>query len=346
MSNTPKTAPDTGTETPTETPTESGEAAPETGAAPNPLDDEVTGQDEWGDVDPFDDSTDDLGGVITDPDILEGLKLSDEENSVDPTEGMERVEPKPEDLEDLEWAKLQKDEDPDAPANKGVPALHELERAGLIDNNVKAHIKEFRRGYTQAKQEAAQLRKELDAVKAAANREPEPMDLPSVGLSPEYVKMVRELASQEVDPKTTFTEEGMANFAKVQAAKMMLPQIEAAEKAAQAHEQKRTEQQARARVQEFLDAHPWVLDPAIKTRVSRFMRDEGMDLRGAAFRAKYEHDQAEAAKAKTKDPRTEALGRMGTEQARGAAAAPRGRAFLTPQEIARMALEEAKRENN
>lgn len=208
---------------------------------------------------------------------------------VDPFDGEDvpMVTPSADDMLDLESAALPGDADPDKPANKGVPPMHELERRGLVPDDVMVHIREYRRGYTHAKQEAAALRKELAALRGEAPQEPA-LDATPVPFDAEYAGKIRELAATTVDPASIFTAEGAALAAKIEAAKLLIPQIEHAEKLRAKNEAARAQVEAQRQAKKWVSDNPWVMTPGIKEATAEYIKS-GMDLEAAAWRAYGEH---------------------------------------------------------
>lgn len=258
-----------------------------------------------------------------DPDAAEAraeaeAALNDESipdgHSVDPFDGdpeaSKLVEPKPEDLADLDLGDdggvAGEGEDSDEPPNKGVPPMHELLKRGLVPDEVVAHVKAYRKGFTQAQQEAAALRKELESLRAQQD-DPDngPPLAPPTGpfgeVNPTFAESIRNLAATEVDPASVFTAEGAALAAKVEAAKLLLPQIEYAQKEAEARREAQAQQEAKRSAKAWIKENAWVMQPGIKEATAEYIK-AGMDLESAAWRAYGEHQmKAKTAPAPTQE---------------------------------------------
>lgn len=238
---------------------------------------------------------------------------------IDPFDGeeVESIVPEADDLLSLDFAELPEGADPSKPANKGVPPMHELERRGLVPDDVMAHVREYRRGYTHAKQEAAALRKELAAMKGQAPEAPASSG-PVIPFSDDYSAKIRELAATTVDPASMFTAEGAALAAKVEAAKLLLPQIEHAEKLRSQHEEERAKVEAQTQAKQWVADNPWVMTPGIKEATAEYIK-AGMDLEAAAWRAYGEHQmkqsstEADKARAARQAALSKTAGRRTTE---------------------------------
>jgi hypothetical protein len=195
----------------------------------------------------------------------------------------------------------------DGPLNKGARPLHELRELGLVDPEVDKHVKEFQRSYTQSKQDASAVRKELDALKAerAQLKQEREALLGAVNsdreniLTNDFMSRLPELAAQEVDEASLYTREGMERLAEIKAAKL-LQQFTEPLKAQQAqYAQQQKAEAARADKLAFVEANPWVKsDPDIRARAAALI-GEGMDLKAAAFQASHEVQQARAMQSQT-----------------------------------------------
>lgn len=208
-----------------------------------------------------------------------------DDHTVDPFENVERKQVSIEDLEEIEWAAS---DDPDSPANKGAVPIHVLDQQGLLDENVKAHIKEFRRGYTQSKQEAAALRKELESLKANKEEEPEtstPSEMYVVVPEEDY-DQTKTLAETKVTREQLATKEGIQQAIEIEAAKKMLAfydkQRELADQQVAQQQEAQAVQTAKAKAKEFITENPWINDPRYKEQVVKLVK-QGASLYEAAY---------------------------------------------------------------
>ncbi len=174
-------------------------------------------------------------------------------------------------IDDLLGADVESYEEFSAEENhKGMRPLHELMKH--LPEDARKHLANLRSSYTQKTQEIAEVRKELEAQRAAHKAEQDGL------YNGEFAKNVAEMAAEPEKPYDIWDEDGMKMKIKQEAAKMFEEMLNPLQK--QMRESKRD-----AELASFKAEHPDLIgNEEIKMEVARMLvADEHLTLENAYF---------------------------------------------------------------
>lgn len=165
--------------------------------------------------------------------------------------------------------------------HKGMRPLHELMKH--LPEDARKHLANLRASYTQKTQEIAEVRKELEAQRAAHKAEQDGL------YNGEFAKNVAEMAAEPEKPYDIWDEDGMKMKIKQEAAKMFEEMLNPLQK-------QMRESQRDAELASFKAAHPDLTgNEEIKMEVARMLvANEHLSLENAYFIVKGKNQKLQA----------------------------------------------------
>jgi len=199
--------------------------------------------------------------------------------------------------------------------HKGMKPLHEWMQH--IPEDVRKHVANIRSSYTRKTQEIAEMRKQLEAERAALSQQRQ------MAVNNPYLERAQaELAQQSDQPNDLYTEQGLQAEIKRQASLMLQEMMKPAQEQIQV-------EQRRMQLQQFKTEHPELMDNEYRLPVAQMLQDRPeLKLEDAFYIVKAKVEAAKAKEereqlAQQKSSRRKALKKTSTGKAVSPSGTPR-----------------------